>query len=148
LHQSPQSYERYLHASLIGLWYVAVMLAVDAGVALLLCALGIFGVMTNLVTERTHEIGIRFAIGADRSAILVLLLRRSLGVTVVGLAAGLLLAFEVGRVLTGILEGVQGLQLAILLATAFVVAFISLFSSYLPARRAATLDPVQALRTE
>ena len=143
-----ETYERFLHESLIGLWYVAAMLGVDAAIALLLCAIGIFAVMANLVRERTHEIGIRFAVGADRSAILLLLLRRSLSVTALGLAAGLLLAFGVGRVLTGILEGVQGLQFAILCATGCVVALISLLAGYLPARRAASFDPVQALRTE
>lgn len=108
----PETYQQYLHESLIGLWYVAVMLAVDAAIGLLLCALGIFGVMASLVTERTHEIGIRYAVGADRSAILALLLRRSATVSALGLVAGVLLALEVGRVLTSILEGVQGLQFA------------------------------------
>ncbi len=144
----PQTYEQYLHASLIGLWYVAVTLAVDAGIALLLCALGIFAVMANLVTERTHEIGIRIAVGADRSAVMRLLLRRSLMVTALGLTAGLLLALQVGRVLTNILEGVQSLQSLILLAAALTVALISLFAGYIPARRAAAVDPIEALRVE
>ena len=144
----PETYEQFLHAALIGLWYVAVMLGADAGIALLLCGIGIFGVMANLVTERTHEIGIRIAVGADRSAVMLLLLRRSLMVTTLGLAAGLLLALQVGRVLSNILEGVQGLQLFILLAAALTVALISLLAGFIPARRAAAVDPIEALRAE
>lgn len=143
-----ETYASFLHNALIGLWYVAVMLAADAGIALLLCALGIFGVMANLVTERRHEIGIRFAVGADRSAVMLLLLRRSLFVTAAGLAAGLVLALQMGRVLTSILEGVQGLQSAILLAAGLTVALISLLAGYVPARRAAAVEPTQALRAE
>ena len=143
-----QTYAQFLHESLIGLWYVAVMLAVDAGIGLLLCALGIFGVMANLVTERTHEIGIRFAVGADRSAVMRLLLRRSLTITGLGLFAGLVLALQMGRLLTGILEGVQGLQSVILLTAVCTVALISVLAGYIPARRAGAIDPGQALRVE
>jgi putative ABC transport system permease protein len=143
-----ETYDDFLHESLIGLSYTVVMLAADAGIGLVLCAIGIFGVMSNLVTERTHEIGIRFAVGADRSAILLLLLRRSFLVTGLGLSGGLVLATQVGRVLTSLLAGVQGLQLAILLGATSMVALVSMLAVYFPARRAATVDPGQALRVE
>jgi putative ABC transport system permease protein len=143
-----ETYEEFLHESLTGLSYTVVMLGADAGIGLVLCALGIFGVMSNLVTERTHEIGIRFAVGADRSAILLLLLRRSLLVTGLGLGTGMVVALQVGRVLTNILAGVQGLQLAILLTATGTVALVSMLAMYIPARRAATVDPGQALRIE
>jgi ABC-type antimicrobial peptide transport system permease subunit len=143
-----ETYQEFLHESLTGLSYTVVMLGADAGIGLVLCAIGIFGVMSNLVTERTHEIGIRFAVGADRSAILLLLLRRSFLVTRLGLGGGLILAMQVGRVLTSILAGVQGLQLAILLAATGTVALVSMMAVYIPARRAATVDPGQALRIE
>ncbi|MDQ1692633.1 MAG: putative transport system permease protein, partial [Acidobacteriaceae bacterium] len=143
-----ETYQAFLRESLTGLSYTVVMLGADAGIGLVLCAIGIFGVMSNLVTERTHEIGIRFAVGADRSAILLLLLRRSFLVTGLGLGGGLILAMQVGRVLTSILAGVQGLQLAILLAATGTVALVSMMAVYIPARRAATVDPGQALRIE
>ncbi len=143
-----ETYTRFLSESLTGLSYMAAMLTVDALIALLLCALGIFGVMANLVTERTHEIGIRFALGANRAAVLGMLLRRSLVVTGVGLALGVGLAFEVAQLLNGALPGVQSLQAAILGMTALAVAALSVTAGYLPAHRAAMLDPVQALRVE
>jgi len=145
---SVESYDRFLHDSLIGLTYAASNLAMDAGIALLLCGLGIFGVMANLVTERMHEIGIRFAMGADRAAVLRLMLSRSLVITGIGLAAGLGLAFEMNRLLASLLEGIRALQGAILIAAAFAVALISIFAGYIPARRAAAVDPTSALRAE
>jgi putative ABC transport system permease protein len=143
-----ETYAAFLHESLIGLSYAASMLAADAGIALLLCGLGIFGVMANLVTERTQEIGIRFAMGADRGAVLRLMLRRSLVITAVGVVAGCLLSLEVNRVLASLLEGVRGLQGLILLAATLIVAGISVLAGYLPARRAAGVDPALALHAE
>jgi putative ABC transport system permease protein len=143
-----ETYDQFLHESLIGLWYIVAMLTADACIALLLCALGIFGVMANLVTERTHEIGIRIAVGADRSALMRLMLRRSLAVTAFGLAAGMLLAAQAGRLLASLLEGIHAFQMVILVATAITVALISLFAGYVPARRAAAISPTQALRAE
>jgi putative ABC transport system permease protein len=145
---SAESYEQFLHESLIGLSYVEVMLAVDAGIALLLCALGIFGVMANLVTERTHEIGIRFAMGADRPAVMRLMLRRSLVITAFGLAAGIALALQVERLLASILEGVGALQPVILLTATCTVAMLSLFAGYIPARRAAAVNATEALHIQ
>ncbi len=124
------------------------MLAADAAMGLLLCGLGIFGVMANLVTERTHEIGIRFALGANRSAVLAMLLRRSLMVYGLGLLAGSVLALQVGNLLASLLEGVRGSESGILLAATATVALISLLASYLPARRAAAVSPGEALRIE
>jgi putative ABC transport system permease protein len=143
-----ESYAQFLHESLIGLRYAASMLEVDAGIALLLCGLGIFGVMANLVTERRQEIGIRFAMGAGRGSVLRLMLGRSLGITAVGVVAGVLLSLEVNRVLASLLEGVRGLQGLILLAATVIVAGISVLAGYLPARRAAGVDPATALHAE
>jgi putative ABC transport system permease protein len=143
-----ETYAEFLHASLIGLSYAASMLGGDAGIALFLCALGIFGVMANLVSERTHEIGIRFAMGADRAAITGLMLRRSLKITLWGLAAGTLLAFEVSQVLAGILEGIRALQSVLLIGVTMTVGAISLLAGYVPARRAAEVDPTVALHAE
>ncbi len=143
-----QTYDHFLHASLIGLGYAASMLGGDAGIALFLCALGIFGVMANLVAERTHEIGIRFAMGADRAAITQLMLRRSLKITLWGLAAGVVLALEVSRVLANLLEGIRSVRSLLLIGVMLTVALISLLAGYIPARRAAEVDPTLALHAE
>jgi len=143
-----ETYAQFLHESLIGLSYAASMLEVDAGIALLLCGLGIFGVMANLVTERTQEIGIRLAMGADRGAVLRLMLGRSVVITAAGVAAGVLLSLEVNRALASLLEGVHGLEGWILLAAVAIVALIGLLAGYLPARRAAAVDPALALHAE
>ena len=143
-----QTYAQFLHESLIGLSYAASMLEVDAGIALLLCGLGIFGVMANLVTERTQEIGIRLAMGADRGAVLRLMLGRSLGITAAGVAAGVLLSLEENRALASLLEGVHGLEGWTLLVAVAIVALIGLLAGYLPARRAAAVDPALALHAE
>jgi putative ABC transport system permease protein len=120
----------------------------DAGIALFLCALGIFGVMANLVAERTREIGIRFAMGADRAAITQLMLRRSLKITLWGLAAGVVLALEVSRVLANLLEGIRSVRSVLLIGVMLMVALISLLAGYIPARRAAEVDPTVALHAE
>jgi len=88
-----ETYAQLMHDSLIGLIYASVLLVVDALIALLLAAIGIFGVMANLVGERTREIGVRLAMGARREDVLGLILRRASWLTGMGVGIGLLLAF-------------------------------------------------------
>ena len=145
---TPETYATYVHESFVGLSYMAVMLAADAAIALFLSGIGLFGVMANLVTERTHEIGIRFAVGAGRGSILALLMRRTLALTSIGLGGGVVLAVAVGRVLTGTLQNVRAEQGQIILGTGLLVVLISLLAGYIPARRATEVDPVEALRAQ
>ena len=142
----PETYAAYLHESLIGLSYIGAMLAADAVIALLLSGIGLFGVMANVVTERTQEIGIRFAVGAGRSSVLLLLLKRSAIIIGSGLAIGFLLAFGVGRILTSLLRDISDHQAAIVVGSTVIVGLLGLLAAYLPARRASTIDPVEALR--
>jgi putative ABC transport system permease protein len=141
-------FSQYIHESLIGLKYVAVMLAIDAGFALLLAAIGIFGVMANLVGERTREIGVRLAVGAKREDILGMILRRASTITMVGLAIGLALAFELSHLTAGLLFGVRPHDPVVFTGIALVIALIALASSWIPARRAARIDPMVALHDE
>jgi putative ABC transport system permease protein len=141
-------YDQYIREMLIGLKYVAVMLAIDAGFALLLAAIGIFGVMANLVGERTREIGVRLAVGARREDILAMVLRRASVLTGVGLVIGLALAFELSHLTAGLLFGVKPHDPVVFTGITLMVALIAMGSSWIPARRAARIEPMAALHDE
>jgi putative ABC transport system permease protein len=122
--------------------------AAFAAVALLLAAIGIYGIMAYAVSRRTHEIGLRLALGAGRSGVTLLVLREASSLALIGLAIGLGGSLLVGRAMQSTLYGVGKIDLAVLFAVAFVLFFTALVASYLPARRAATIDPMRALRIE
>ena len=117
-------------------------------VALLLAALGIFGLVSFAVTRRTREIGIRMALGARTADVLHLVTRQSFKLTFVGLACGLLLAFGLTRALAGILYGVSPTDAVVFAGVALLVSAITLLACWLPARRATRVNPVEALRSE
>jgi ABC-type antimicrobial peptide transport system permease subunit len=143
-----ETYAQVIHDSLIGLMYAAVMLSIDALIALLLAAIGIFGVMANLVGERTREIGVRLAMGARREDVLVLILRRASWLTAAGIGSGLLLAFGLAHLVANLLRGVRADDPVVFASITAVIAAIALGSSWIPARRAAHVDPMKALRSE
>jgi putative ABC transport system permease protein len=145
---SVETYKQQLADSLVGLMYVAGMMSLDALIALLLAAIGIFGVMANLVAERAREIGVRLALGARREDVLRLVLRRASWLTAAGLGSGLALAFLLARMVANLLFGVRPSDPLIFSFVALSIAAIALFSSWIPARRAARVDPIQALRSE
>jgi predicted permease len=122
------------------------LLALFAGIALVLSALGIYGVVAYMMGERTQEIGIRLALGADRSRLLRMLMRQELGVVIVGATIGVIGAVLVSRVLAGLLSDVRSLDPLTLAASAAVLTAIAVASCYLPARRATAIEPVTALR--
>jgi putative ABC transport system permease protein len=142
------SYQQYLHELLTGLMYAAAMLVVDALIALLLAAIGIFGVMANLVGERTREIGVRLAMGARREDVLGMILGRASWLTAAGVGAGLLLAFGLAHMVANLLVGVRPDDPAVFASITATIAGIALVASWIPARRAARIDPMEALRDE
>jgi len=143
-----QTYARYTHEELTGMFYVAAMLGFDALVALLLSAIGIFGVMANLVGERTREIGVRLALGAQREDVLRMILRRAAWLTGAGVCTGLVLAFALAHGVANLLYQVSPNDPVIFSTITAVVAAVALMASWLPARRAARIDPMAALRDE
>ena len=126
----------------------AVLLGLFAGVAVALAAIGIYGVMTYSVAQRTREIGIRMALGAERSDVMGLLLGQSIPLIAVGLVLGLLGAAAVTRYLQGLLFGLTPLDPTTFVAVALLFALVAAFASYVPTRRATKVDPLIALRCE
>jgi len=143
-----ETYAQYTHEELTGMFYVAALLGFDALVALLLSAIGIFGVMANLVAERTREIGVRLAMGACREDILSMILRRAAWLTGAGLSLGLVLAFALAHGVANLLYEVRPGDPEVFAGITATIALVSLASSWLPARRAAQVDPMAALRDE
>ena len=143
-----ENWEQYQREALVGLIYVAVDLGVDALIALLLAAIGIFAVMANMVGERTREIGVRLAMGASRENVLSMVLRRASVLTGIGLGAGLLMAFTLARLVANLIRGVSSSDPVVFTGVTVVIAAVAMAASWLPARRAAKLEPMVALRDE
>ena len=128
--------------------FQSVLLAVFAGLALTLAAIGIFGVMSYSVAQRTSEIGIRVALGAQRSQILKLVVGQGALLMLIGIAGGLAGAFALTRVLRSLLFEVTTTDPVVFATVPLLLCAVALFASYLPARRAAKMDPLTALRYE
>ena len=124
------------------------LLGLFAGLATLLSAVGIFGVMNYSVALRTREIGLRLAIGAQPRSVLLLILRQGLFLTVIGVVLGLVAAFALTRLLSGLLFGVGAVDVTTFSAISLLLIVVSLLACYLPARRAMRIDPLRALRYE
>ena len=129
-----------------GFTFIAKALGVVAVIALVLSILGIYSLMAYLTAQRTHEIGVRMALGAGRWQVIRVTTTRALGITVAGTVAGAALAFASGRVMQAMLQGFVTTNLVQLLAIVVMLAAAGLLAAYLPARRAAGIDPMSALR--
>ena len=140
--------DRLITESIVGIAYVAAMMAVLGVIALVLASVGVFGVMSYSVSERAHEIGIRMSLGAQTSDILRMVLRSGMTLTVLGLAIGLPIAFALARALAALLFGVEATDPFSFIGLPLLLAAVAALACYLPARRAAHLDPLKALRYE
>jgi hypothetical protein len=124
------------------------LLEIFGGTALVLCIAGIYGLLAYLVTQRTRELGIRIALGAQRGRVMGMVLRQAGGMLLYGLAAGLLLAYATSRLLRTLLYGVRPHDPWTMATVTLVLLAGGLAASCLPARRAAGVDPMEALRSE
>src|SRR6185295_15019913 len=140
--------DQRLYDSLARRRFAMFLLGVFAVIASILAAIGIYGMMAYSVNERTHEIGIRLALGAQPGNVLQLVIRQALMLTSIGVAIGLAGAIAVTRIMSSLLFGVSTTDPFTFVVTALLLGGIALLASYIPARRAANVDPMVALRYE
>jgi putative ABC transport system permease protein len=125
-----------------------VLLTSFAGVALVLAAIGIYGVMSYAVTARTQEMGVRLAIGAQRRDVIWLVLGQVVRLSALGLTIGIVVVVAAGRALEGLLFGVRAADPATIATVTLVLGAVALIAAWAPAWRASRIDPIQALRYE
>jgi putative ABC transport system permease protein len=128
--------------------FQALLLTSFAAIALLLSALGLYGLLSYLVAQRTLEIGVRIALGAQRGSVLGMFLRKGLTLAVIGLAIGVALSIALTRLMSGLLFGVRATDPLTFVLVSMVLLLVSLLASSLPAYRASTLDPMKTLRDQ
>jgi putative ABC transport system permease protein len=141
-------YSEMIHRSVLGLKYVAAMLSVLGVIALVLAAVGLYGVMSYLVTSRTHEIGIRMALGARRAAVLGMAARWGASLVIVGTVIGVVAAIALARLLASLLYGVNAGDVETFTVATITLAVAAGLAAFIPARRATKVDPLVALRYE
>ena len=128
--------------------FAAVLMLVFGVIALILSAVGVYGVMSYSVAQRTHEIGVRMALGAQQTDVLRLIVGQGVKTTALGLMIGLPLAWGLSRLMASVLFGVVSLEYTILIGFPALLAVVAFLASYFPARRAMQVDPMVALRYE
>ena len=128
--------------------FTLVMLSLAGGMALLLGIVGLYGVIAYSVSQRTHELGIRMALGAQKRDVLKLILTQGMSLTLIGVGVGIAGAFALTHFLSSLLYGVKPDDPLTFAAVALLLILVAFFAGYIPARRAAKVDPMVALRYE
>jgi putative ABC transport system permease protein len=144
----PQTMNEVIAASLAQQRFLMILLGAFAGVALLLASLGIYGVISYLVGQRTHELGIRIALGAQRSDVLRLVLNHGLKMALAGVALGIIVSLGVTRLLAKMLFGVSATDPMTFVLITLLLMTVALLACFVPAWRATQVDPLVALRDE
>lgn len=145
---NPRTMEQVRDEKLAGDRFTLVLFGTFAAIALLLAAVGIYGVMTFSVEQRSHEIALRMALGATRGRVVGLIVREGLTLAAIGLGVGLIGAYFIGRAMQSSLYGVSALDIRAFFAVGVVLLATALLACYLPALRAASTEPMKVLRTE
>ncbi|RMH19174.1 MAG: ABC transporter permease [Gemmatimonadetes bacterium] len=140
--------EEIVSDSIVRLSFTMLALAVAAAMALLLGAVGLYGVLSYLVTQRTQEIGVRMALGAGRGTVRRMVVAQGGRLILIGVLVGVAGAAALGRFLQGLLFGTEPLDAVTFAFTALIMGVVGLVASYLPARRASSVDPVEAMRAD
>lgn len=140
--------EQVVSDSMAGRQFNMVLLGVFAALALVLAAVGIYGITSYSVAQRTREMGLRMALGAQPGTVLLMVLREAGTLALIGLAAGLVLAFAATRLMASLLFGVPATDPATFASVAAALALVSFFAAYLPGRRATQVDPMVAFRAD
>jgi putative ABC transport system permease protein len=143
-----QSMEQTLAVSIAFNRFLMILMSVFAAIALVLAAIGIYGVLAYWVRQRTHEIGIRMALGAQKSEVLAMVIGNGLKLAIVGIAAGIAGALALTWLLSSRLFGVKPDDPGTFLLVSIVLLVVALLACYIPARRATRVDPMVALRYE
>ncbi|MGH9430178.1 MAG: ADOP family duplicated permease [Terriglobia bacterium] len=143
-----ESMDGIIATSLSSRTFAVILLAVFAGLALALASIGIYGVISYSVAQRTHEIGIRMALGAQKSDVLRMVVGQGFKLTLIGVAAGIVGALALTRFLSSLLYGVKPTDLLTFVAVSLLLTGVALLACYIPARRATQVDPMVALRHE
>jgi ABC-type antimicrobial peptide transport system permease subunit len=128
--------------------FTMTLLTIFAGIAIALASIGLYGVMSYLVSQRTREMGIRMALGAQRRDVLQLVIRRGMLLTMVGVGLGLAGSFGLTRLISSLLFGVSATDIGTFGAVSSLLFVIALLACWLPARRASRVDPIVALHAE
>ncbi len=145
---SPERMDDTVARSIAQQRFALMLFSVFAGIALLLASIGIYGVLSYVAGQRTQEIGIRMALGAQKSEVLRAILRDGARMAVPGVAAGIIAALGLTRLMSGMLFGVKPTDPLTFASVAVLLCAVALLACYIPARRAASIDPMQALRSE
>jgi len=140
--------EERVDSSLVGRRFVVLLLTAFAALALLLAALGLYGVISYSVRLRTRELGVRMALGAQRGKVMGLVLAQGLRLAAIGIVCGALAAIALGRLFSSLLFQVGTMSMLPWLVAIAVLLAVVLLATFLPARRAAAIEPIEALRTE
>ena len=140
--------EQLADATLARQRFLSLLFGIFAGLALLLACIGLYGVLAYLTGQRVPEIGVRMALGANAADVVWLVLRQSLGMIVLGVAVGMLVAFAAGRVLERLVQGIGPIEPSTFAIVIPVLMIAAVIASFVPARRASRVDPISALRQE
>jgi ABC-type antimicrobial peptide transport system permease subunit len=145
---NPESMERQVADSIAGKRFTMTLLGVFAALALVLASIGIYGVLSYAVGQRTREIGVRMALGAQRLDVLRMVLRDGAQMVLAGVVLGVCGALALTRLMRSMLYGVQATDPLTFIAVAALLSSVALLACYVPARRAMKVDPMHALRHE